>query len=142
MADDAAVSNLSRDLGDFDFLDGPGSPAGTDSDVSSARGDIFESASGSDSEVAESLDSTYGMQSNPDAFYTYADPNVISDMDPHPDAPAQPVFGCVVARSVPLLNGCDVSVAGMTRKRRCSSTTALRFPLLQMRCAWTSFVSM
>jgi hypothetical protein len=44
--------------------------------------------------------------------------------------------------SVPLLSACDASVAGMTRKRHSSSTTALRFLLRQMRCAWTSFVSM
>jgi len=99
MAHDAGISNLSRQFGEFDFLDGPGSAAGTDTDVSSARGSIYESATGSDSDDGgESLDSTYGMQSNPDAFYNYADPSVISDTEPHAEAPAQPVFGCVVER--------------------------------------------
>ncbi len=99
MAHDAGISNLSRQFGDFDFLEGPGSAAGTDTDVSSARGSIYESATGSDSDDGgESLDSTYGMQSNPDAFYNYADPSVISDSEPHAEAPAQPVFGCVVER--------------------------------------------
>ena len=146
MAHAASVSNLSRDLGDIDFLDGPRSSSDaqeTDSDRSSARGDNNESATGSDSDGSgESLDSTYRMQSNPAAFYNYSDPSVISESAPHPEAPAQPVFGCVVERAVPLHNGLDASVAGMTRKRRSSSTTVPRFLLRQMRYAWTSFVSM
>ena len=146
MAHVASVSNLSRDLGDIDFLDGPRSSSDaqeTDSDRSSARGDNNESATGSDSDGSgESLDSTYRMQSNPAAFYNYSDPSVISESAPHPEAPAQPVFGCVVERAVPLHNGLDASVAGMTRKRRSSSTTVPRFLLRQMRYAWTSFVWM
>jgi hypothetical protein len=94
MGDRVGVSGLADHLTD-DFAniclhDGPSSDAETDGSADEAV-DV--------SSTSDSLDSTYLLQSNAVPFYVYAAPSVISQSDPHAEAPARPVFGCV-ARSV------------------------------------------
>ena len=88
MALPGGVSELADNLGNTDFF---GSRSDDDSAGSSAPD------GGGDRSSSDSLDSTYLLQSNAMPFYEYATPSVISQNDPHAEAPAQPVFGCVAA---------------------------------------------
>jgi hypothetical protein len=96
MAQPVRVSELADDLADdlarTDLFDGPGSDDDSAGSSAPEGGDDRSSSGGG------SLDSTYLLQGNAVPFYQYAAPSVISQREPHDDAPARPVFGCV-ARS-------------------------------------------